>query len=95
MKTTPNVTFAMKIDGKNATTVSLLGLCLAHPPQGGFDFATMRSRNRVAEACEKVKAGGEIKLEDTDHATAIEAVKSMKWGVSHKELLKFGDLFGQ
>jgi len=95
MKTTPNVTFVMKIDGKNATTASLLGHCLAHPPQGGFDFATMRARNRVSEVIEKVKAGGEIKLEDTDHAAAVEAVKNMKWGVAHKELLKFGALFGQ
>ncbi len=94
MKTTPNVTFALKIDGKNATTAILLGICLAHPPKDGFDFATMRARNRVAEVIEKTKAGGEIKLEDTDHAAAIEAVKNMKWGMSHKELLKFGDLFG-
>ncbi len=95
MKNTPNVTFAFKVDNKNATTASLLNLCLAHPPAGGFDFAIMRSRNRVADVCDKVKAGGEIKLDDADHVTAVEAVKNMKWGISNKELLKFGELFGQ
>ncbi len=94
MKTTPNVTFAMKIEGKNATAAILLGICLAHPPKEGFDFALMRARNRIADVCEKVKPGSEIKLDDADHVVAVEAVKGMKWGMSHKELLKFGELFG-
>ena len=95
MKTTPNLTFQLKdSDGKPMTAAKFIALCLANPPPQGFDFATMRGRNRVADAIEKVKAGGEIKLEDADHAVAVEAVRQMKWGTSHKDILKFGELFG-
>ena len=96
MKTIPNLTLKIKETegGKNATSASLLRFCLAQPPEQGFDFATMRARNRIADVLNKVKAGGEIKLEDADHATAVACVKAAHFSVSHPDLLKFADLFG-
>ncbi len=98
MKTIPNVIFKIKEsdakDAKNSTAAFLLKMCLAQPPPVGFDFSTMRARNRIADALDKSKPGGEIKLEDADFAAAVECVKSMKWGANHPDLLKFGELFG-
>ena len=96
MKTIPNLKFTIKDpDGStNATTASLLQLCLNVPPQGGLDFATIRTRLRVADVLEKAKPGSDIKLEDSDYATALEAVRAMKWGGVHKDILRFADEFG-
>ena len=95
MKTTPNPAFSIKgPDGKEMTAAGILLFCLSNPPQGGFDFATMRARNKVADAVEKLAPGAEITLEDAEHATAVEAVRAMKWTALNKDLLKFGELFG-
>lgn len=94
MKSVPNATFALKNDGENATVASLLTLCLNNAPLGGFDFATMRARNRVAVVLEALEDGDTIDLEDADHKTAVEAVRQMKWGVAHPDMLKFAELFG-
>ena len=55
MKTIPNLKFTIKDpDGKtDATTASLLQLCLNVPPSGGLDFATIRTRLRVSDVLEK------------------------------------------
>jgi len=94
MKTTPNVTYKTTPDGKPITTVSLLQDCLKSMPQGGFDFATIRARTRIADVLEKLKEGEEIKLEDADHAAAVEAIKGTRWVVADKHLIQFAEQFG-
>lgn len=95
MKEIPNTTFTIRVsESKQHTTASMLMLCLNNPPQGGFDLATMRARNRVADVVEKTPDGGEIKLEDSDYATAQDSIRGMRWGAAHKDILKFSELFG-
>lgn len=104
MKTIPNLTFTIKAapdSDKNATTADILRATLAQPPaptaenpRGGFDFATMRARNRIADVLDKVKRGGEIKLEDADFAAAVQCVKDYRWPSAHPDFLKFAELFG-
>ncbi len=95
MKTVPNPTFTIPLaGGKNATAKDLLLLCIDHQPQGGFDLATQRARNRVAAVLEKTTEGAEIVLEDADHTTAQEAVKAMRWAGRHADIVKFAELFG-
>lgn len=89
MKEIPNVKFT-----EADSAVSLLKLALQFPPQGGMDFAEIRARNRIADIIEKVEAGGVIKLEDADHAKAVEFVKLVRWTSSPKHLIAFAELFG-
>jgi hypothetical protein len=97
MKNIPNLQFTIKTDPaakKPATAADLLKITLTQTPQGGFDFATMRARNRLADALDKVKAGGDIRLEDADFVTAKQCVGSYRWAACHPDLLKFAALFG-
>ena len=97
MKNIPNLQFSIKTDPNAkglATAADLLKITLNHAPQGGFDFATMRKRSRLADALDKVKAGGDIKLEDADFATAKDCVGAYRWAAAHPDLIKFADLFG-
>lgn len=97
MKNIPNKIFpASGPEAKPTTVAELLEQCLTIPPQGGFDFTTMRARNRVSSALDAVKGkdGGEIALEDADYATAQEAIKATRWVKNDKHLLEFAGLFG-
>jgi hypothetical protein len=95
MKTTPIVSFKINADGKVETTCTLLQQCLKIPPQSGFDFATMRSRLRVEAAIEKLAPEDqELKLEDADHAAAVEAIKGTRWAVNEKHIIQFAEQFG-
>ena len=95
MKNIPNLQLSI-VSEKNLpyTAKGLLSLCLNNTPPGGFDLATMRARNRVADAIEKVEEGGTINLEDADFAAAQDAVRQMKWSGMHKDIVKFAELFG-
>jgi len=96
MKSTINTIFSIEIPGiKSPVTVAtLLKLCLANPPQGGFDYKEMRARNKIEDAIETVEPGGTIELEDADHAVAVQCVTAMRWGIKHRDLAKFAELFG-
>ncbi len=97
MKNLINMQFTIKAndgDKTGHTTATLLKHALMQTPQGGFDFATMRARNKVADLLDKTKAGDTIKLEDADFATSRKCVEDCRWGAVHPDLLKFGELFG-
>ncbi len=96
MKEIPNLTFQIKDGPENHTTVSLLRACLVPAPQGGFDFATMRSRMKIEAVLDAVpKTGGaSIPLEDSDYATVVQLVQSYRWGIPSKDLIKFAEQFG-
>lgn len=98
MKSIPNLQFAIKHNAGDAlghTTASLLKLTLTQSPQGGFDFATMRGRGRVADVLDKLPADAStIEFEDSDFATARQCAEAYRWGAHHPDLLKFADLFG-
>ncbi len=102
MKEIPNVLFTAAVAATASTkevpaetTVSFLRLSLdILPPGGAFTPALMRARNRVEDATNGVEVGGTIKLEDTDYATAQEAVKGVSWGRRDRNILKFVELFG-
>jgi len=89
MKETPNVQFT-----EAESTVFLLKIALQQMPQGGFTFEESRARNRIADVLEKVESGGIIKLEDSDHAKAVEVVKAARWGGNPKHLIQFAEQFG-
>ena len=92
MKTIPNITFDAKPEP--VSVAKLLETCLATPPQQGFDFATIRARQRVQDVLDKVTDGGEIQLEDADFQTAKDAVAVTRWVRPDKHLLSFAELFG-
>lgn len=95
MKSIPNVTFDVKDqDGKNATTASLLRMCLHSQPQGGFDFKTIRARMKIDAALEKVVDGGTIELEDDYHEAAVQAVKETRWLSYGPHLVQFAEQWG-
>ena len=96
MKTIPNPTFEVEFADipKPITAARLLQVCLSRPPAQGFDYATMRARNKVEDVLDKATDGGTIELEDADHATACACVRDMRWGIKHRDLVKFADLFG-
>lgn len=89
MREIPNVKFT-----DTETAVSLLTICLNSVPPGGLDFATIRTRNRVADAIEKIGDGDTIKLEDSDYTAAQEAIKTTRWATRNKHLIQFAELFG-
>lgn len=97
MKTLPNVQFSLKAnanDPANATVASLVKLTLCQTPPQGFDFSTMRARQRVADALDKLSPDAPtIELEDADFATARQCVEAFKWGSYHPELLQLAKLF--
>ena len=104
MKTIPNLTFAVTFSDRptiTETVKTLLTLCIDSPPppsgenpQGGFTYAIMRARDRVADVLDKVEDGGEIKMEDADFETAKKAVVDRRWNKKHRDLTKFAELFG-
>jgi hypothetical protein len=96
MKSLPNQIFSLTLPGEKlpVTTATLLKICLSVPPQGGFDYKTMRNRSKVEDLIDAVEPGGTITLEDADHAVAVQCVTAMRWGIRHKDLIKFGELFG-
>lgn len=89
MKEIPNIQFT-----DTQTTATTLLTCLNNPGKDGLDFAAMRARNKVADAIEKVEAGGVIKLEDSEYATAQNAIKEVRWVSREDFLLKFAEQFG-
>ena len=96
MKEIPNLRFGIKFtDLPVATTATLLKLCLSHPPQGGFTYASMRDHLRVEKALEGVEEGGIIKLEDTDYSIASKCVETATWPVFDKNLVAFAEQFGK
>ncbi len=106
MKKIPILQYTLRADEnatKPATTVELLRLVLAQPPApsqqnptGGFDFLTIRARNRVADTLDKLTADAkEIKFEDADYATAVQCVRDYRgWRTTHKDVEKFATQFG-
>lgn len=100
MKTLLNLQFTIPVaidpagSSRPGSTASILALTLNAPPQGGFDFAAMRARKRVADAIEKVAPGDEISLEDADFQTAKSCVENYRWGGNHPDLIKFAEQFG-
>jgi len=97
MKSLPNIKFSLKAhtnDESPATAATLLKLTLSQPPPQGFDFATMRARNKIADVLDKVTPdAATIELEDADFVVARQCVEAFRWGSAHPELLKFGALF--
>ena len=89
MKEIPNVQLTAA-----ETTVSMLKIALNNTPKDGLDFATMRSRLKVADALDGVESGGVIKLEDADYSAAVEAIKQVRWVVPAKHVIKFAEQFG-
>lgn len=98
MKNIPNPTFSIPFtvgpNGRNATAKDLLLAAVDQSPQGGFDLATQRARNRIADKLEKTADGAEIELEDSDYASAQEAIKAWRSGIRHKDIEQFYALFG-
>ena len=96
MKSLPNQIFSITIPGEKpiVTTATLLKICLSVPPQGGFDYKTMRDRSKVEDILDAVESGDTIALEDADYAVAVQCVTAMRWGIRHKDLVKFAELFG-
>jgi len=96
MKTMKNEKHVVGKDGvgKDATetTGGLLRACLYQMPQGGFTLDVQRKRLRVLEAVELAeKDSKDIKLEDADHDTAKECVRTMAWGVMSRGIVEFCD----
>ena len=98
MKSLPNIRFSLKnlpTDSEGHTTATLLKFTLAQPPAQGFDFVTMRARNKIADACDKTPPDtATLELEDADFAIARKCVEDYRWGASHPDLLRFAELFG-
>ncbi len=106
MKKLPILNYALRADVNainQATTVDLIRLVLAPPPapspenpRGGFDFLTIRARNRVADVLDKLPADAkEIKFEDADYATTVQCVRDYRgWLTPHKEIDRFVTQFG-
>lgn len=106
MKKVPIIQYTLRADEtatKPATTAELLRLVLGQPPSpsqlnpsGGFDFATIRARNRVADVLDKLMPGAtEIKFEDADYQTAVQCVREYRgWRTTHKDVEKFATQFG-
>jgi len=96
MKQIPNKLFVINAAGKAepVSVAKLLLQALNTPPQGGFDLATIRARNRVSVVAESVDDGGTISLEDADFQTAKEAVAATKWSIREPFIVEFSELFG-
>lgn len=95
MKNLPNIETSIAESGRKLTHADLLKACINQTPHGGFDVPTMRARLRVADAVEKALAtpGSEIALEDADYAAACVAVREMRWGGMHRDILNFCEAF--
>jgi hypothetical protein len=93
MKKIPNLSFAPK-DAEPQTVAKLLSACLNTPPPQGFDFATMRIRNKIQDVLDSAENNQEIVLEDAQFSAAVEAVKMTRWRSREKHLIEFGELFG-
>lgn len=76
------------------STASLLGVCLNSAGREGLDFATIRSRIKVADALVGKKPGDTIELEDADFAAAVSAISATRWVRPEKHLIEFAQLFG-
>jgi len=61
------------------------------PPNQGVSIEEMRRRVRVLDAFEANKDPVGITLEDADHETLVQALKSVPWTVSSKEVLTIVD----
>lgn len=95
MKTITNITFSVSdnpLSKHMSTTASLLKLTLSQPPAQGFDFTTMRLRNRIADVADR--GGDLLSFEDSDFAAAKECVAAYRWGAAHPDLIKFAEQFG-
>lgn len=76
------------------STVTLLRLCLDATPERGFDRATLKARDRVDVALDKLTPEDTtIKLEDSDYATAVQAAAAVRWVKREKYYTAFHDQF--
>lgn len=81
---------------QHQSTAGLARACLYAMPQGGFTIEIQKRRIRVLdqiEVAEKNKSN-QIELEDADHDTLVECVKTMSWGILSKGIVEFSAQFG-
>lgn len=91
MKTIKNITTELPKEDGFVTTADLIKSVINVTPKDGFDIDEMRKRFRIADVCDK--ANGSIKLEDNDFNHLQGLVKAFRWGVMHKDIIKFTEQF--
>ena len=70
-----------------------LGLCLVALLLGLLLYLRI-GLGSTGKALEGVEAGGLIKLEDADYATAQEVVRAVRWANRHPDYIALADAFG-
>jgi hypothetical protein len=67
----------------------LIKIVCDSPIQGGYDIKDIEHRIKIKGAASMATERGSFELEDADADYLRKAVMSMKWGISHEDILKF------
>jgi hypothetical protein len=57
----------------------------------GYTIEQMRQHVRVLDRLEQAQAGGELLLEDAEHAAVVARLQRNKWPVASRHILRFID----
>ena len=80
---------AIKIGQNDTDYKELIKSCLERTPQGGFSIDQIRNRIRVLDKLKGAKVN--LKLEDAEYSTLVDAVKNMRWALPHAYIVQFHD----
>jgi len=65
--------------------------CINAGTKEGILISEMRAKLKVVELLEDSRDRDVIELEDADHEVVLEAVKTMKWAVIHRDIVEFAE----
>ena len=96
MKTIPNKRTTIEINAGTEgvellSYAALMKTVMQQPVQGGFSTEEMRKDFRVLDALTDYLNAEVIPLEDSDFAHFKTKLKTMRWGLAHKDLIAFED----
>lgn len=87
MKTLKLAKTSVGTDEQPVTYRELIKAVVEARNEKGISFVQMAKRLRIIEALEK--SNDELVLEDADFELLKELTNEMKWGVVHKDIVKF------
>ena len=87
--------YTVKIPGhKEVTTLTFLKDCILNPPEKGFSYDDLKTRERIESIIDKTQEDKKaivVKFETNDGNNVKEIVKSMLWTLYHKDIIHFVD----
>jgi len=73
----------------------LIEQCISVTPEKGFSVSEMKKRLSIHEVITNTKVNSEFKFKAENTMTIKDCVKTMQWGVMHKDIVEFAEAIAE